>query len=1273
MKNMKRILLSAMALIAAVALQAQVIETDVTSSVTNPDFENGTTGWTNNGMQTQSNAEFKMKGNTNYCERWVAGPNKLPDSSISQTISVENGTYCITAVAGAIQQGDGSIAIEGVNVIANDQSVAITQAPGIGQFCRLVTEVKNGSLTIAFEVKSTTANWVAFDDVHVYYYGTATIDEAKAFILQKDMYALVEEADEYLGEPMQKAVKDAFLANASKIDSATDLAAAQALLDEMTAQLAEIKACVDVYGRILALIDAAKGDYADWKTDADKLQAAIQNAEKQMNDAVLGSEAAEAAYATFKDIYDAFLIANMDADNDGIDYTDKIVNASIRTNSSGWTINSAAASKTNNFNTYEFWNGSAYTCEASQVITGLPNGLYKVGVTGFYRAGANDGGAAYSDGTEQLTACVFANRKSAPLHSLYEHTTDEFSAKGNLNGYIDNMENAALAFDAGLYGPYDADGNNDGHNLVEVVVTDGTLELGIRNENAPGVAWHIFRDFTLTYFGNFPGVILAGLIEQIMQYMDENVDVLPLGLYYELNDATIEYDATSLTDEAAVTEAYNALSEIFENVKKAVADMAVLTDYLNQIEELAERDYPGLPDLLKIYDEVSTVALDLTNEDITAAQLSSYVAKVQEAILAYYESQEATHENPADYTFMINNPGVRTNTTGWTVTASGLATNFNISEYFNVDYDFNQTLQVANGKYRVGVTGYYREQGNDGGAAYNAGTENITAKLYANTSSTPLLSLYTHTSDESPSATGNLNGYPDNMENAQYAFDDGLYQGKEGVDVGNFVDVVVYDGTLTFGIRNTGHATNSWTAFRDFTLYYYGPATDEDMAEVWTAAAAAADKMLAGLLPGDAKTLVPVYDEAKAMAAEGKYLEACALLNPAVTALDAAYSATATFRKGNLQALLDLKETGSEAVQGVVAKVEGFVNDRLAADDATTAILPAIDEPLGAYVALLNYYAEVEALLANGADYAQNYVDLVNTLMAAQVSELTQFLRSAGIVNGFREKLQEAVSVMQLSAVVFKLKPGDVTGDLVTNPKIDDGNATGWTIEKGTGNGPTITGQHYDGTAENRYLDSWNGSNGVLNFSAYQVIKGLPNGTYELSCAARTDGNNAFIFAATDSIKAASTIFEPIPNYAATGGTFWEADSLLWEQTGEMTAIFNANNGEGWGWSNVKVANIKVTNHLLIFGGTVNSEYTGQPFGGTWFSMDDWKLVLVEKNGESVWDLGIHDAALKETTVVRTDIYATDGSRLTEPKPGINIVRRTLSDGTILVEKILVK
>ena len=273
MKNMKRILLSAMALIAAVALQAQVIETDVTSSVTNPDFENGTTGWTNNGMQTQSNAEFKMKGNTNYCERWVAGPNKLPDSSISQTISVENGTYCITAVAGAIQQGDGSIAIEGVNVIANDQSVAITQAPGIGQFCRLVTEVKNGSLTIAFEVKSTTANWVAFDDVHVYYYGTATIDEAKAFILQKDMYALVEEADEYLGEPMQKAVKDAFLANASKIDSATDLAAAQALLDEMTAQLAEIKACVDVYGRILALIDAAKGDYADWKTDADKLQA----------------------------------------------------------------------------------------------------------------------------------------------------------------------------------------------------------------------------------------------------------------------------------------------------------------------------------------------------------------------------------------------------------------------------------------------------------------------------------------------------------------------------------------------------------------------------------------------------------------------------------------------------------------------------------------------------------------------------------------------------------------------------------------------------------------------------------------------------------------------------------------------------------------------------------------------------------------------------------------------------------------------------------------
>lgn len=1261
---------------AVFAMTAQVTETDVTNLITNPSFEDGVNGWTNNGMQTQTNNEFTGKnGTTSYCEKWTAAPNALPDSYVSQTISLENGVYRFSAMCGATQQGDSELKVEGVFVYANDVEMLIETAPTQAKQYNCFVEVTNGSMTIGFKTVSTNANWIAWDEAKLFSYGNATMDAVKTHCLQQEMMAIVEAAQDYLGEPMQDALRKEFMANADKIEGVTNEAAATDLLNTLSSQYEEIKACVNVYAKAKELIEKAEGAYEDWKTDADKLLAAMEEMAAALQDEALGLADFTALYQSFSDIYDDFLINNLDPGNDGIDYTSHIVNASLRTSSEGWTLTTDASSKAINFNTMEFWKGSAYSFEISQTLEGLPNGKYQLSVTAFCRAAANDSGAAFADGTENITAELFANRKTAPIHSLYEHGTDEFAATANLNGYADNMENAALAFEAGLYGPFDASGNSDGHNVVDVVVTNGTLTVGMRNPSAAGNAWHIFRDFKLTYFGNFPGVLLAGLIDEIQVFLEENADVLLLGVGYELNDAAImaqEYVSDGY-DKAEVQAAYDELEEIYANAKKTIEVVEQIKQLMSQMEELSNLDYPGVEDLMSAYSELSFIVDEGGDDDTTCEVVFNYLDMANEAILAYYKSQEASHENPADYTFLITNPTLREGATGWLGTAPSLE--YNVMEFYNCDFDMYQELDVENGKYRITVTGFYREAGNDGGAAFAAGTENLSAKLYANQSSTSMMSLYTHTAtDMGISSSEVLNDYVNMRVATAEAFDNGYYRGAEGVDAGNVLDVIVYDGKLRFGLRNSSHQAACWCTFRDFTLQFFGPATEEDKLEAWTAAQTEADKVAEVLLAGDAVGFNASYADAKALAADGKYLEACALINPVVQDYQSIYGTTLAFRKGNYQKLVDMKAEASADVVNVIDKVIAFVDAAVSADDATTEILPDLDTRLGGYVTYMQAYIDAEAAVASGT-YPQTYADRVAAVMANHRTQLTDHLRSADSTSAFLAELKDAINIMQLSAVVFNLKTGVVTSALLQNPSLDVTNGEGWTVEKGTGNGPTISGQHYSGNESNYYLDSWNGAAGSLNFSAFQTLRGVPNGTYELSCAARTDGENAFIFAAaSENFSDESTLFEPIRNYAAERGELWEADSIKWMNDGTETDIYNANGGIGWGWSEHKISNIKVNDHLLTIGMTVNSAYTGKSFTGTWFSTDDWKLVLVEKGPETSWEIVSNvNSAVADPEIIGQEYFTPSGARVTEPQTGLLIVRRRLSDGTVRVEKVLVR
>ena len=125
---MKKITLLAMSLMMTLFVKAQS-GVDITSQLTNSDFEDGSTGWSiTGGFATIATAETNGYHGTSFMEDWTAAPGTLADLDCSQTITVENGLYVVTALAHAIQQDNSSLDIVGIDIYANKDASMLSSA-----------------------------------------------------------------------------------------------------------------------------------------------------------------------------------------------------------------------------------------------------------------------------------------------------------------------------------------------------------------------------------------------------------------------------------------------------------------------------------------------------------------------------------------------------------------------------------------------------------------------------------------------------------------------------------------------------------------------------------------------------------------------------------------------------------------------------------------------------------------------------------------------------------------------------------------------------------------------------------------------------------------------------------------------------------------------------------------------------------------------------------------------------------------------------------------
>ena len=1262
---MKKLTLLAMSLVMALTVKAQYGNaTDVTNLLTNPDFESGTSGWTTSGgngnWQVAGTASANGYHAVNFMEDWINWNQKLPNLDCHQTISVENGVYLVVALAHAIQQGDPSLPVEGMSMYANDDKVAVTVTTPIDH--KILTVVENGSLTVGYKGENVNVNWVGWDHVRLYHYAGESVEDAKFAYVQDELQIIKGELEPIIENAMDKALKEAIGASFKAIESVGNLSEAEALWNTMKAQAEEAKACVAAYEKLIAKIDEVY-DYADehdGKGDVDVLIVAADAAQEGYDDELFTLAGALAEIEALNDAVYEYNLSIADGST-GFDVTEKyVVNPSVRSVLDGWKWEGNSPALGHEVREFYDRDFNIY-----QTVTGLRNGKYVVKVQGFYREAGNDSGAAYNTSSEIISAVIYANDDEAPMQSLYSHTASEMGVTVNvLNDYADGLESANLAFST--VNPLTGDLYYT-ESEVSVIVMDGTLTFGLRNVGHKARSWCAFREFKLEYYGNFPGINLYAKIQNVREMISDNFDAIPSAVRYEMEDhlSSIEKYTDVGYSEEEVNAVILELDARWKKVEEAMAIYAEITELFDYADGvLIGLDYPGVDALNDILDIVYG-CFDEESEVNDYDYLVEMLTLLDNGVTAYILSQEASEDVAADFNYFVPNPNFEEKGE-WTWTMVGrdpdmwiggcrpaeapaegeTAVNRQGVNLWSNDIksvDVHQTLTgLPNGLYKVSAemitqTGCATDQ-----HVYAIGAATVTS------------------------------------ENLQY----------EGWDTYEWTTLtttdfaVVTDGTLTIGAASSQGGTNpaGWFQATNFQLYYYGEASAERLQGAWETLEAEAKEAVDFLIPNEEKAVVAALAAAIPQAAAGKYVDACNTLRPVIAEWDSVIVASKNFYGGYYAKLDTIRlydaYEGCEMVYSFADAAIALADAILESKSASCKLFPGLNNQLHSYANYAAALRDAENEMKNeDAGYEQKNIDFLMTqVIEPQVADLTGKLLRVEDCDAATEVLKRAIVMLQNSAVEFDdLEEGDVTS-VIKNADVEADLEGNWTVvQGGAQNCGRNASEHYSGVADNDYIDAWNGTPGANTATFYQEFAGIPDGTYRLVVAARTDGDNVWIYAATNpDVKDESTLFVEVENNGAWRGGIWAEDSLAWEAAGRpeenMTEAYpyfmaryntELGYGEGYGWNWHVIEDIKVTNRYLAIGISANGEHTGKDsFTGTWFGADDWSLELVEKSevqGEYNPFLGVDNVEV--ATPVVQGIFDLFGRRIDTPTaPGIYIV-----------------
>lgn len=799
---------------------------------------------------------------------------------------------------------------------------------------------------------------------------------------------------------------------------------------------------------------------------------------------------------------------------------------------------------------------------------------------------------------------------------------------------------------------------------------------------------------------------IVDLQDSCWTYVESDIPLYS-GLVEELSAAieASEDGVDAATDTTALRSVLTTLTAALVKVQAGRAAADQISARISEISNLlANTDYPGKADLQTAYDSAEA-ALEEGNSDTLVAEAE----KLEAALVAYYESQEASDENPADYTFLVKSPYFTTTAAQPTIVY--MADNAGIE---SVTYPNADNYTVASAPSDGSKEGWYiGESGGDQRLNYrqnrvcwnawrkgnNAVSINQDLTEIPNgyyTVSAEMITQSSYLTDQHVYATSAIDGTvaSASLTSGDFADDDSgtwtyLTTPK----------ILVSDGKLTIGaIGNNTDSDGSqkgWFCVTNFRLMYYGAISEEETRALYTERLAQYDLLLDSLYYKADKAAFKTVLDAYRNATTIEDIEAA--LDTLASASAVAQASLDKYKNVTAGSLNDLKTRAADGTyltnQAAAATQAVTAMEALeAADDATYTEMDSLTTILRYYRdTYLPVFGEAEGLTLTNAEA----IAAMKGTLEGQVAKLNAIgtLATTDYLDELIAELNKAISVCQATEAITS-GDTDLTS-LIINPTCDGSDTksmpTGWTgLLTGSGNQYyNNTGQAYDGNSSNRYLDAWNGTAKQLRYTAYQTLENIPNGVYELKAKMRASGtvgsegvylfgyddaNNtgvndstalAAVYAAahiqpTDSFYVDNTI-EKGSRY----GYFTDSYGPIWVEafdaidegggTEEQNSIANANSGKGRGWFYVSLK-VTVTNNKLIVGVTNDSILTAGstdtdgaatvPFTGTWFSADDFTLTLVQNN-QTDYNPATGVAAIEQDGALVPDaIYTLDGRRV---------------------------
>lgn len=763
--------------------------------------------------------------------------------------------------------------------------------------------------------------------------------------------------------------------------------------------------------------------------------------------------------------------------------------------------------------------------------------------------------------------------------------------------------------------------------------------------------WVFVDNFQIEYCGPSFKAMNLNDVQKAAEDLDAKLAGVNACPTYTDKAAELIEIARAMTEDGTTDEEINTmkkeLSDIAAKLEKSSALYAELETLNATIGEFLAEDPAGdeFDAFMELYEDcgngdgaealMSTWSLD--NEELT-----QYMADLK---VKLENAQNASIKPGDDITRKIVNPSFDNGKEGWTVKEGNPTFNetYKNCEVYQGTFDIYQDItNIPDGVYELSVLAFQRVAENGvASKAHDAGTEDITAFIYANDLETPFTSPYTYGMKENSGDDYkyNLNGEEVYIPNSMKGMAAATTENPEAYTV--TVPMFVEGGTLRIGVRekrrpsNINNSWGDWAIWDNFRLKYVGS-------------------------KGDALNVVttPLIAKAAGLLDSKMNAEVRAQLETAKTALET-------------EATVPGIHTLSAAIEAANTSIEAYKPLQTAIENAQTRY----DENEASSTT-----SDVAKGLYNAAKTTAENIYNNGTVADAEIP---------AAIKALNEGVTKYV-IHDVIADASETKPAEIT-KVIVNSDFATMNSTGWEVKDGSmgfqADNNIEAGEFYNCT-----------------FNLQQSLVGLPAGMYRLTTqafyrngnkpSAKVDGSdqlkydvneNAYLYFSDKEIptEEGKKVATELPENKQAIKTI----TALKVAEDDWNSVGLSDNGNLAKTDDGMYIPDRMITAQAYFKSDRGSAYDSDPLNFTYDGQGDFRIGLIKNVTESadwtivknfkLYYLGVDPTGISEivtdANAVATKIYNASGMQIGKLQKGINIIETVMKDGSKKVKKVVVK